>query len=374
MLGLVLLLAACGNLREPTAKRTAAALAESRSHIQEIAQPTGSKTGEPYIGASVVEYNAPTPGGKITLSLDRVPLRAALKPLAERAGYSLSLAQGVDALRPVSAEIKDTPALEAVRDLATASGYVALVNAERRQIAVADRGQYLFKVDPQVLQSAVMTTRVGFATASTMAAAAGGGSGASGAGTGGNLGLGSVTLSGATSGLRAFETWLKEMLGEGAQVAVSPEAGLINVRGNALHLARAREVIERWAHDGLRQIDLEFVVVDVALKRDFQFGIDWSRVIPLDRIVSGTASAAVNIANAGVVSTPALNVGYTSASVSSVLRALETHTSVRVIAEPHLLLRHSVPAQSRSVVNRPYVPSVSTAITGTTTAVASTTA
>ncbi|KAB2841857.1 MAG: type II and III secretion system protein [Burkholderiales bacterium] len=56
------------------------------------------------------------------------------------------------------------------------------------------------------------------------------------------------------------------------------------------------------------------------------------------------------------------------------MRALETHTSVRVIAEPHLLLRHSVPAQSRSVVNRPYVPSVSTAITGTTTAVASTTA
>jgi type II secretory pathway component GspD/PulD (secretin) len=76
--------------------------------------------------------------------------------------------------------------------------------------------------------------------------------------------------------------------------------------------------VDIFAKDASTQVTLEAAIVDVTLGNEFQYGIDWSRVVPLSGAVNG--SAAIKLGSRDVVDSPALTANITTSSVKSVIK------------------------------------------------------
>lgn len=315
----------------------------------------------PYVAATRIDYVEPPKEGSIQLVASSVEIGKLLEPLATSLGYSVQFLLGTNPDQRVTLSHKNIAALSAVREIAFAAGYVAVIDERTRTVRIAESAQYTFRVPSHVTTPSAPSTRMTFTASSNMPANSTTGS-AGGASAAAATGMGNATVTTSTDPSKGFKAYLQGLLGESAQINVIQEAGVVSVRGKGYQLLRARDFLERYVSEGMRQVNLEVSVVEVSLQNEFEFGVDWAKVVPLNRF--NTGSAAIQIANANRVSDPAMTVGITTNSISSVVKALENRTSVRVLSAPRLMLTNNMPALYKKVTNRPYVPSVTSTTTG----------
>lgn len=294
-----------------------------------------------------------------------------LRVAATKNHYSVVFAEGVHQERHVAVAVHKVSAADALRRIAAAAGYVAILDEAGRTATIAEQGVYIFKLPAHVLQSMDTSYTVGGNPVS--------GGGASGSGSYSAPGMGggaapsgqaasSIKAEFTTSGkvgtnLAALTAYLSQVAGTNAVVSVSQDLGMVTVRSNGVALARVRDFFNRLAQSALRRIEIKGSVVEVSLTGEFSYGIDWTRVLR-----GGTFTIAAT--GAPSVANPGLTLSLARTSVSSIINALRQHTQIRVLTQPTVSAMNRTAAVLFDGVQQPYLGSLSTTQTnvGVTTA------
>ncbi len=370
--GVVVLLAGCGHVPERNAAAVATAVDEVVANHRRQARV--EVVDKPFVRAERVPYLAPR-GNAVSMVTDGLTLNAALDLVAQQAGFSVAFAEDVDRSRRVKMTLRDVAPDAAVRDLAFAAGYVALFESSSK-VTVASRGSVTFKVPTHMLDAIQAKYDVANSPDSTSGGQQGGGSGAGAGGTSGGAagsgGSGTASLQqtraqanvkgAVTTGSDVVAQFLRGVVGADAQISVLASAGLVTVRGDAQQLRRAGQVLDRMARNASAQVDVRLAVVEVSLTSENQFGIDWTKVVPLSSVLpSGAARVALNTAR---ITDPALSATVTTNSISSVVQALSQRNAVRVVKEPRVRALNNTMAILRTGTQEPILASLKSDVSG----------
>ncbi len=131
--------------------------------------------------------------------------------------------------------------------------------------------------------------------------------------------------------IRGAEGQSSEIDGERAYFTVNKQAGLIIVKDypdNLMKVARFLEAVEGSVH---RQVFIEAKVIEVTLSKDYQLGVDWSTVNPIN-ILSNTTAARDVILQA----TTGLTLGISESSINVVIDALSLQGELSVLSSPKI--------------------------------------
>ena len=322
---------------------------------------------------ALTEVEADDVRDNVSLSANNTAFFGLIKGLAAKQGYALGVVDGVDTGKRIAVQINGLSTVAAVRQIANLAGYVAVVNHADRTVTIATQATYTFKLPPALFKKLAATYTVGGDPA---AGGSSGGSGSSGMSGGGMSGGSSG--SGASSPIKAsfvvtgesknepkdLETFIRQLAGGNAHVQVYAQTGMITVRSSGQALKRVQDFIQTYCQDGMRQVSVAAAIVEVGINDEFQYGIKWDKILN----AAGTKSfnydmTGVNTPIAGA--TPAtLNI--TTASITSVVQALEQFTRTRVVSQPTAVTLNHVPATLFDGQQIPYLPSIQNTMSGTT--------
>lgn len=324
-----------------------------------------------HISAVAVDY-VPPPKGMVSLRSPGSPLSALVGGLAEGAGLSVSFMPGVDPSRAVTIDLRDADPKDAIREVAYAAGYVAIFD-RKRSVTIAREASQTYRVPARLLQtvsarfsvsnsnnsSGNTSNTTGGSNATAQPSTTGQGNQTSG--TSNTTGATQVQISG---GVSQDSKTLKDHLTSisGAEVNILSEEGLITVRGSASQLRRIQGWLEHYVKDGLTQVEVELSVVEVSLTSAFASGIDWTRVIP-PGTAFGSAGGSVNLRTGPDFASDVFSVSSTSRSIESIVRTLETFTTVQELTRPKLTTMNHARTLYRATIQRPYLPSASSSST-----------
>lgn len=137
-------------------------------------------------------------------------------------------------------------------------------------------------------------------------------------------------------------------------VSANVEAGVITVVGTDAQHRQAGKLIEQILARASRQVIIEATIAEVELSSSYQQGIDWSSLN-----LFGTGLRYIQRPPGvflGTNSTPAAELGYTSASgnFSAAVRLLQTFGEVRVLSSPKLSVMHNQTAVMKIVDDNIY--------------------
>lgn len=304
----------------------------------------------------------------VSMSASNANFFALIQSLAKRAGLSGAAAlDGVNTAQRINIEIEGMTPEQAIHHVAFLAGYAAAINKNDRTVTVAETASYTFRIPPNLLQKLGSSFTVGGNPVSGGSSGSSGSSaGQSSGGSGGAAQAAPIkaefTITGRTDTSPSnFTAYLKQLAGKNAEVQVYPENGLINVRGNGQALKRVSDFLQHYVNDAMRQVEVSATVAEVQLNDDFRYGIKWSKIFN----AAGGKRIAVDTTSAFGTASPLISLNYTTASITSLLEALDKNTSVRVVSQPSGLAMNHTPTTLADVNQIPYLPNVQTTVTGT---------
>ena len=157
---------------------------------------------------------------------------------------------------------------------------------------------------------------------------------------------------------------------DGAKVVVSPQSGLVTVRGFPSDIQAVKEFIKRSEQNLTRQVVLEAKIVEVALDDDYQQGINWQNVLSNDGDTnfsfSTSAGSIGNQISAGLGGVTSLS--FSNVDFSGVVSLLKTQGNVQVLSSPRVTATNNQKAVIKVGEDEYFVTDVSnTTVTGTAT-------
>lgn len=139
---------------------------------------------------------------------------------------------------------------------------------------------------------------------------------------------------------RDLEKAIQTILGSGNDriVVVSPQAGLVTVRGMPEEIAAVKAFLGRSEQQLQRQVVLETKIIEVTLNDEYQQGVEWNRLI------ASIGSTDFNFTTTGVAPGNALSavlggvtaVSFNNADFSGVINLLETQGNTQVLSSPRV--------------------------------------
>lgn len=341
------------DMADETAQRTAKPGGYGLSRV-----PTAKEV--PGTGYADIDLNDDS--GTVTLNASG-PVGPVIQGYVKALGYGLSWADGALKTQPVSLNLTNVSEKAAIRKLAAAAGLVAVFDHNSRVVTIAKTATYVFRLPRHVMQaeSAKWTmTNGGGSSGGGSGGAQSGGSQGSGSGLGGRT---SFSAEGTSANPAAtIADYLRSLAGRNAEVSLSAEAGHIAVRGDGVAIERVRGYLQKLANRAMRQVLVEVTVIDLGIGRESSYGIDWARTLSA---IDGTMG--LNMMTSGDVANPAMSVAYTSASIDAILNVLRTKNDLKIITQPKVTATNGVPTMIFDGREIPYVGSVTTTSTDTTT-------
>ncbi|MDU0113687.1 pilus (MSHA type) biogenesis protein MshL [Psychrosphaera aquimarina] len=163
---------------------------------------------------------------------------------------------------------------------------------------------------------------------------------------------------------------MKSGSGDDSKVVVSPQSGLVTVRGLPSDIQVVKDFVKRSEENLTRQVILEAKIVEVALDDDYQQGINWQNVMSNDGATnfefstgSGTFGNAITASLGGATSLSFSNVDF-----SGVVNLLKTQGNVQVLSSPRVTATNNQKAVIKVGEDEYFVTDVSTTtVTGTAT-------
>jgi len=151
---------------------------------------------------------------------------------------------------------------------------------------------------------------------------------------------------------------------------VSPQSGLVTVRGFPSDIQAVKEFIKRSEQNLTRQVVLEAKIVEVALDDDYQQGINWQNVLSNDGDTnfsfSTSAGSIGNQISAGLGGVTSLS--FSNVDFSGVVSLLKTQGNVQVLSSPRVTATNNQKAVIKVGEDEYFVTDVSnTTVTGTAT-------
>lgn len=301
--------------------------------------------------------------GDLTIKAAGTAFGPLLSTVSKNAGYSVIFTDGVDATRKVTAEFTDASLEDVARTLTMMAGYAVAVDKPSRTIMVSDLATYTFKLPATVFQQLQSSYSIG---GNPVSSSGGGGQGGAGGGQGGGSSGGgssgaSMQANFVVSGkggntAQSVKSLIADMAGKNAEVVVS-DVGLITVRANGQALRRVTDFLRNFTKDAMAQVEIEASIVEVSLQDDFEFGIDWSRILGSANILGVPGKLTLGITGTTAVTTnaPSLAATFTSMSIDSVVKALRQVTDTQVVSNPRLLAVNNSPATYFDGTQIPYL-------------------
>jgi type II secretory pathway component GspD/PulD (secretin) len=334
-----------------------------------VASDTNSiKNDAPTYGLKHINSPAAIPGGMVEragLGRGEVNLTAN-GPLSSMiasisGGYSVTYVSEVDRNKIIAVSLKNLSVRAAVKQIAMNAGYVAIV--EGNTITIANEATYTFRIPSRLLNAQTSNYSVGGNPLSNSGSSSGG----IGGGTSGSSVTATFTAAGRTNTGADVIAHIKAIAGNLASVSVT-DAGFITVRANGIALERVRKFLNDFVYDGNRRADIKVSVIEVSINDKNTYGIDWTKVLSR---VGGALSVGIS-GGAATVAASSLAINYTSASISSVIDALQTESNVRVLTQPTISAMNRVPAVLFDGSTIPYVGQIMSLSQQTNTSVSAT--
>ncbi len=325
------------------------------------------KNDAPTYGLKHINSPAAIPGGMVERAgLGRGEINlTANGPLSSMiasisGGYSVTYVSEVDRNKIIAVSLKNLSVRAAIKQIAMNAGYVAIV--EGNTITIANEATYTFRIPSRLLNAQTSNYSVGGNPLSNS-----GSSGGMGGGTSGSSVTATFTAAGRTNTGADVITHIKSIAGSLSSVSVS-DSGFITVRANGVALERVRKFLNDFVYDGNRRADIRVSVIEVSINDKNTYGIDWTKVLSR---VGGALTVGIS-GGAATVVTPSLVINYTSASITSVIDALQTESNVRVLTQPTISAMNRVPAVLFDGSTIPYVGQIMSMSQQTNTSVSAT--
>ena len=157
----------------------------------------------------------------------------------------------------------------------------------------------------------------------------------------------------------------------GKKVVVSPQSGLVTVRGLPSDIQVVKDFIKRSEQNLTRQVILEAKIVEVTLDDDYQQGINWQNVLSSSGNTNFEFSTGSGIFGNTITATlgGASNLSFSNVDFSGVVNLLETQGNVQVLSSPRVTATNNQKAVIKVGEDEYFVTDVdlSTTITGTST-------
>jgi len=179
-----------------------------------------------------------------------------------------------------------------------------------------------------------------------------------------------------TSNESDFWTELKETLTAfvgteaGRSVLVSPQAGLVTVRGLPQEIAAVKKFIHDTETHLHRQVIIEAKIMEVTLKDDYQQGIHWNQI--MDSIGNTDFTFSTNSKVVGNLIASQIggetSIAFSGSDFSGVIDLLQTQGNVQVLSSPRITVTNNQKAVIKVGEDEYFVTDVSsTTTTGTST-------
>lgn len=158
--------------------------------------------------------------------------------------------------------------------------------------------------------------------------------------------------------------------GEGRQVIVMEQAGVIVVKALRSELASVERFLSASEESLQRQVVLEAKILEVVLSERFERGIDWQALDTIGGAKGG--NVAIGIGSNGVVNPDGINGVFTAAislqDFSAIISQLESQGEVKVLSSPRIATVNNQKAVIKVGTDEFFVTNVtSTTTTGTST-------
>lgn len=349
----------------------------------------------------------PTPEPRIDLLVNNAPARDVFLAIVADTRYSMLMHPDVSGTLSVTLRgVTVSEALESIRDV---YGYDFKIDGRRITIYAPTLQTRIFTVNyPNSKRQGSSDLNVSPGRATTAQGGSGGGGNSAGAPNANSSNSNSVSNTTSSVSTRTQnDMWaeLKSALvsivgdGQGRNVVVSPNAGVIAVRAMPDELRQVDKFLRAMQMSVERQVMLEAKVVEVELSDGFQSGVNWSGLNAsggntLNVGVIGTGSSTASNAGSsvpsalaqgtqniisGVVPSPASAAGgglfglaLATTNFNAVLGFLETQGDVQTLSNPRVATLNNQKAVLKVGSDNYYVTAISggssTASTGTTAA------
>jgi Tfp pilus assembly pilus retraction ATPase PilT len=285
-----------------------------------------------------------------------------LRQLSNRRGYGITAVQNVNVQRQITIDLRGQTIEQAMRQIAWQAGYAVVINKAERSVTVSDQATMVFIVPSEDLKRTLRSDFKFGGSAIGASGAGGSSSGSSGSmsGSSGSSGTSinpisaTFTVTGEYNNNPAgFKTFLESLAGKNSQIDIFAESGLVSVRGNGQALKRVNDFLSKYDYSARRQIEINARLVEVALTDSFKYGIQW------DKVMNADATSKLSINTLGTVGTDTTSsLSFTTASITSVVQALEQFTSVDVVSTPKLIVTNNSSGVFFKGTQVPYLPSV----------------
>jgi len=342
-----------------------------------------------YTGGYASQYI--NPADQVRMSANNSPVGAMVNAIAQQKNYSVFFAQGANPTRTITVSVDGQSTDSAIRTMAEAAGYCAIIQPNARRIIIAKHGTYIFSVPTSILQNGQAKYKVGgnsavsgYEESSSTGGGLGGGSSSSGGGSGSGSLNASFTIKGKTSNQKSndLKRQLQSVAGAGSHVQVDAQTGMISVTANATGLARVDAFIKDYVAQADKRVAVHVALLEVTLKNGLQYGINWNKIIQISGTqamglgfvnavpglsssstspISLSASSGSNGADAitgSLGSTSQSYLNYSGQTISGIISALQTVTNTRIISQPTLVAENNTPATIFSGHKVPYIGDV----------------
>ena len=158
---------------------------------------------------------------------------------------------------------------------------------------------------------------------------------------------------------------------DNTSVVVSPQSGLVTVRGLPSDIQAVKDFVKRSEENLLRQVILEAKIVEVTLDDDYQQGINWRNVLSHDgdtnfNFSTNSVSSFGNDLSSRLGSVATLT--FSNLDFTGVVNLLKTQGNVQVLSAPRVTATNNQKAVLKAGQDEYYVTDVSnTTVTGTAT-------
>lgn len=149
-------------------------------------------------------------------------------------------------------------------------------------------------------------------------------------------------------------------------LAINPTAGLLQVTDRPSAHRRLDLYLHGISKSIQRQIDIEARLYDITLNDQFQFGVDWDRVVETSAgaFTMGAAPSAVRPMGGFDLAPDSFNLVFQGKETRAVLRSLQEQGEVKVVSKPRLRTLNNQTALIKVGTETPFFQSTSTLIPG----------
>lgn len=301
----------------------------------------------------------------VSLRALNTPLLQVLQAIEKASGEAMVIDEGIDISKEVSVDFKDIPITVALNKVLTPLGISSKYDGEKFFIFIYEERSWTLPLPPVRTSFTINVSNEGQSSGPTPTYGGYGGAGGQSQTGPGGAGILHKAEYNPENFWKTLEDNIKRMISDKGTYAIDPTSGVVHVRDYSRKIAEIDSYIKGIASQSRKKAVVEVKVVEVSLKKGYQFGVDWD-------LIKRKALSFTDIASTSTIATKNLTSPLSfkidtrmwGESYSGLLKMLEEFGDVNVISQPTLLMGNNEAAVITAGDMTTYIANVTKTVTG----------